>query len=111
MPFQKGNKISPGRGTAIGEQIRLQRLWEKWTKPGAGNAIIKRMGSGKESLEDVFFALGYKENPKVLVEIFKKLHPDLVKTDITSGGQPLQITFDSAFTRAPKTNSSKPREI
>ena len=79
MPFQKGNKLAVGHGrkSLPVELDKYQRLWEKWTAPGFGDEVAKRMGTGKESLEDVFFALGFKENTDVLKEIFKKLHPDI----------------------------------
>ncbi len=94
MGAPKGNKYSPGRGTAIKEQKRLEELWKKWSKPGEANKILRRVGSGKESLQDVFFALGYKENERILTAIFKKLYPDMVEQKGDISGE-LKVTWQS----------------
>lgn len=40
-----------------------------------------------------------------LKNAFQEDYKDRHETDVTSGGKPLQISFDNAFTSSPKTNS------
>ena len=40
-----------------------------------------------------------------LKNAFKEEYKDRHETDVTSGGKPISITFDNAFTPKPKTNS------
>ena len=101
MPFKKGHPPMGGRKSMAQELSDYEALRAKWTTPGLGDEIIKRIGTGKESLEDIFFALGFKEEVKVLVEVFKKLYPD--NLDVTSGVKPLQIIFDESFKTSSET--------
>ena len=76
MPFQKGNKLGKGRKTIAEELSDYELLRKKWNDPELADQVLKKIGEGKASLEDIFFALGHKEDVKILVEIFKKIYPD-----------------------------------
>jgi len=54
--------------------------------------VLDRVKKNEGSLEDIFFSLGQSKNVKVLVEIFKKLYPDVVKGDFNGE---VKITWQS----------------
>ena len=93
MSNPKGNPGNKGGGrkSAYQELADAKTLWKKWTDPELADAVLAKIAGGKASLEDIFFALGHKEDTKVLVEIFKKIYPDISKTDIMSGGKPIAL--------------------
>ena len=94
MPFKKGNQLSKGHGRrGIAEELAdYEELRKTWKDPKKADQILRRVQNGDGSLEDVFFAMGFKEDVKILVEIFKKIYPDLKRDslDITSNGEPIQ---------------------
>lgn len=72
-----GKKGVSGRKSAYIERADASRLWDKWSNPQEVSDLREKIKSGEPvSLEDIFFAMAAGKNPKVLIEIFKKIYPD-----------------------------------
>lgn len=80
MPGQKGNK-GGGRKSAYQEQADAKMLWEMFFGLQSKEEIQKKLKGGKYSLKDVFVSKAFAGNERILVEIFKKLFPDLEKAE------------------------------
>lgn len=60
-------------------------LWEMFFGALKKEDITAKLKSGEYSLKDVFISKAFAGNERILVEVFKKLFPDLEKVDHQGG--------------------------
>jgi hypothetical protein len=80
-----GKRKGAGRKSAYGERADAAMLWEMFFGAQDKEKISAMLKTGKYSLKDVFLSKAFAGNERILVEIFKKLFPDLEKVDHQGG--------------------------
>lgn len=72
-----------GRKSAYQEQADAAMLWEMFFGKLDRKEVEAKLRTGQYSLKDMFVSKAFAGNERILVEVFKKLFPDLEKVDHT----------------------------
>lgn len=67
-------------GRTIASEKKQDDLWKIWNEPMSKDEIKKKMMSeDKRSIRDVFIWNAFFGNERYVMELFKKLYPELVQ--------------------------------